>query len=489
MLLKSADGHKEDAAMIKKILGDKRFRYGTYSTLMAAVVIAIAVVINLIAGRINYKKDLTPNSIFAITDVTREILDSLDEDINIYALFKTGEEDSVITQILDQYEGASSKIHVTLKDPVLYPQFVEKYTENESISTGSLIIESGDRYKVLSNYDLYTEGTDLATGKDIQSVAAEEKITGAIQYVTSETLPVIYMVTGHDEMTLEDIGSSLAGRLETANFEVRSINLFDEAVPEDCDILFISTPQRDYTEQEAQRVKDYLAADGRAVFMLDYQYNAFENVSGILADYGLSTDNPIIYEGDSSYQYQNYPTAILPDIAVHDATEGESQIRVLLSTAYGITQLDEKRVSTTVEPLLTTSKSSFGKLSTDDTVTKSANDISGPFDVAVAVTDSTYTDTQHTTKLVVCAGYYYMLFGQADAMVSGGNTDFMMGCISWLSDGSDGKTINIAAKSLAGDTFYTDYAQSERVKYICVIILPVLIIGMGFWVWLSRRHK
>lgn len=475
--------------MKKSNSNNKRFIYGTYSTLTAVIVIAIAVVINLLAGKINYKKDLTPNSIFAITDTTKDVLNGLDKDINIYALFKTGEEDSVITQILDQYSGASSKIHVEQKDPVLYPQFVEKYTDSGNISTGSLIVECGDKYKVLSNYDLYTSDSDMTTGEATQSVVAEEKITSAIQFVTADSLPVIYTVTGHNEMTLSDIDSSLADGLETANFEVKELNLFDEAVPDDCSILFVTTPQRDYTAEEAQKVKDYLSKDGRAIFMLDYQYNAFENVSSILADYGVSTDNPIIYEGDANYQYQNYPTALLPDIAVHDATEGLDQIRVLLSTAYGITQLPDKRVSTTIEPLLETSAQSFGKVSENETVTKSAEDVSGPFDVAVAITDSTYTDTEHTTKLVVCSGYYYMLFGQADAMVSGGNSDFIMGCINWLNDKSENETINIAAKSLASDTFYTDYAQSERVKYICVILLPLFIIGMGFGVWFSRRNK
>ncbi|MCC8013830.1 MAG: GldG family protein [Eubacterium sp.] len=472
-----------------KIFSDKRFRYGTYSTLSALVVIAIAVVVNLIAGKINYKKDLTPNAVFAITDETKSVLDGLEDDVTIYALYQTGQEDSVITQILDQYDNASGKIKTETKDPVLYPQFVEKYTDGGSISTGSLIVESGDRYKVVPVSDLYNTGTDYLTGESKNEVTAEAKITGAIQYVTADSLPVIYAVTGHNEMTLSDLGSDLADKLETANIEVRDLNLFDEDIPEDCAILMLTTPQTDYTADEAEKVKKYLAADGRALFMVDYQYNTFENLDSILADYGLSLNNPIIFEADANYQYQNYPTAILPDIAIHDATEGLSQIRVLLTTAYGITQTADKRVATTVEPLLSTSASAFGKNTEDETITMQEGDTAGPFDVAVAVTDSTYTDTQHITKLVVCSGYYYLLFAQADALVSGGNSDFIEGCIKWLNDKTDYESVSIRSKSLENDTFYTDYAQYERVKYICVIILPLFIIGYGFVIWLSRRNK
>ncbi|MCD8089266.1 MAG: GldG family protein [Clostridiales bacterium] len=472
-----------------KIFSDKRFRYGTYSTLCAVIVIALAVLVNLIAGSINYKKDLTPNSIYAITDATKEVLSGLDDEVTIYALYQTGQEDTVITQILDQYDNASGKINVSVKDPVLYPQFVEQYTGGGSVSTGSLIVESGDRYKVIQSSELYTSSMDYSTGETAQSVSAESKITSAVQYVTSDSLPILYTVTGHNEMTLSDIGSALSDDLETANYEIRDINLFDSDIPEDCSVLVLTTPQNDYTAAEAEKVKAYLANDGRAIFMIDYQYNAFENVSSILADYGLSLDNPIIFEGDSSYQYENYPTAILPDIAIHDATADMAQKRVLFTTAYGITELPDKRVSTTVEPLLTTSSSAFGKVNEDETVTKSEEDIDGPFNVAVAVTDSTYTDTSHVTKLVVCSAYYYTLYSYADAMVSYGNSDFILGCINWLNDSSDTETVTISAKSLASETFYTDYAQSERIKYTCVIFLPLFIIGMGFWVWFSRRNK
>ncbi|MCD8158855.1 MAG: GldG family protein [Clostridiales bacterium] len=470
-------------------ISDKRLRYGTYSTLSAVVVIAIAVVINLIAGKVNYKKDLTPNSIYAITEATQSVLDGLTDDVTIYALYQTNQEDSVITQVLDQYENASGKISVSVKDPVLYPQFVEKYTDGGSVSTGSLIVECGKKYKIVPSFELYSTGTDYLTGDSTQNISAESKITSAIQYVTAESLPVIYTVTGHNEMTLSDLGSPLAEDLETANYEVREINLFDEDIPEDCSILLLTTPQSDYTADEAAKVKAYLANDGRALFLIDYMYNTFENVSSILADYGVSLDNPVIFEGDANYQYQNYPTAILPDIAIHDATAEMAQSRALFLTAYGITTLDDKRVSTTVEPLLTTSSSAFGKMTEDETITKQEGDTDGPFDVAVAVTDNTYTDTSHITKLIVCSGYYYTLYAQADAMVSYGNSQFVMGCVKWLSDNYDTSTVTIASKSLASETFYTDYAQSERIKYTCVIFLPVFIIGMGFVVWLSRRNK
>ncbi len=475
---------------MKNIFSDKRLRYGTYSTFTALVVIAIAVVVNLIAGSINYKKDLTPNSIFAVTDDTKTVLDNVKNNVNIYAMYQTGQEDSVVLQILDQYENANSNIKVQTKDPVLYPQFVEKYTaDGSTVSTGSIIVESGDRYKVIDSSDIYTQGTDYMTGEATQNVAAEAQITGAIQYVTIDELPVICNITGHNEMSLQDLGSELAANLSTANYEIRDVDLLEEDIPSDCSLILATTPDRDYTADEAKKITDYLANDGRALFLIDYKYNTFENVSSILANYGVSLDNPIIFEGDSKYQFQNYPTAILPDIAIHDATKDMGDTAVLFTNAYGITELPEKRVSTTIEPLLTTSASSFGRVGESESVSKTDSDVPGPFNTAVAITDNTYTDSEHTTKLIVCSGYYYLLFSQADMLVSYGNSDFVMGCINWLNDKKDMDTINISPKSLTNETFTTDYASSERVKYICVVLLPLFIIGMGFVVWFSRRNK
>lgn len=49
---------------MKKIFNDKRFKYGTYSTVITLVILAILVAVNLVAGEFDYKIDLSEDSVF-----------------------------------------------------------------------------------------------------------------------------------------------------------------------------------------------------------------------------------------------------------------------------------------------------------------------------------------------------------------------------------------------------------------------------------------
>lgn len=58
-------GFKLSFSSIRNSFRDKKFKYGGYATLMTAVVIAIAIIINLVVDQINWKLDLTQNQMFS----------------------------------------------------------------------------------------------------------------------------------------------------------------------------------------------------------------------------------------------------------------------------------------------------------------------------------------------------------------------------------------------------------------------------------------
>ena len=140
---------------IRDSFKDKKFKYGGYATLMTAVVLAILVVINLVVDQIAFKVDLTENQIFSLSDQTKQLLRNLDQPINIIGLYETGEENVLFDEILQKYRAESKYINIDYVDPVKNPTFSSKYTKDgETLREGSYIVESGDRFKVIDNYDL-----------------------------------------------------------------------------------------------------------------------------------------------------------------------------------------------------------------------------------------------------------------------------------------------------------------------------------------------
>ena len=105
--------------------GDGRvFRSGVWSAAIAAAVIVLAVLINLIVRAIpsRYTEfDLSEAGLYTLSESSRQVADDLTQDVTIYYLAQTGNEDQIISKLLDKYAAQSSHITWELKDPAVYP--------------------------------------------------------------------------------------------------------------------------------------------------------------------------------------------------------------------------------------------------------------------------------------------------------------------------------------------------------------------------------
>ena len=89
---------------IRRMFG-KRFRVGSYSAFAAVIVIAIAVVANMVVVSLPSnltQLDLTSQSLYTLSEQTKRIAASLDKDVNLYLLATTGTEDTMISRMLER---------------------------------------------------------------------------------------------------------------------------------------------------------------------------------------------------------------------------------------------------------------------------------------------------------------------------------------------------------------------------------------------------
>ena len=164
--------------------------------------------------------------------------------VTIYTTSKTGSSDSIgdrVEQVLTQYKQKSKvgSLNVENIDLYLHPDFAKNYnSEDKPVSTGSIIVVSNDKYRVISESDYY----DSENGQ----FSIESAITSAIQFVDAEELPAVYFVTGHGEAEPENF-SSLSKQMSLANYSVKTINLLEDNIPTDCAVLMITPCSRDYS--------------------------------------------------------------------------------------------------------------------------------------------------------------------------------------------------------------------------------------------------
>lgn len=486
---KTKETKKETKRETNKIMNsfkDKKFKYGGYATLMTALVLVVLVIINLVVGQIPFKLDLTENRMFSLSDQTETTLKNLDQDVNIIGLYQTGQENTMLDEVLQKYRRLNKRVSISYIDPVKNPTFSSKYTkDNQALRAGSYIVESGDKFKVIDQYDLFNLTSDQYGNTQVESLAAEQRITGAIHYVTAEDLPKVYLLDGHME---EGLPTQLKKQMELENYEIENLSLITEdGVPEDATVLMVIAPKRDITEEEETKIREYLENRGNAIFLMDITENETPNFDSLLKSYGVALNRALVVEADRNHYFQN-PAWIVPAMRNHDIISPmrSSKMNVLAIAAQGVEILDIVKRTIEIEPLLVTSDSAWGRMDLTSTSSeREEGDIDGPFNIAVAINDKEWDEKENVydeTKIIVVgdAGFLDPQFASL------GNFDFILNSLNWVQDVQE--NISIRPKSLVSPYLNINAFQKLAFAGVAVILIPLLVLGSGLVVWLRRRH-
>ena len=469
----------------------RSFRVGGYSVAAAAIVLAIAVMVNVFAAALPAsvtKFDTTANQLFTLSEQTEKLVGGLTDEVTVYWIVRSGREESYLESLLSRYQSLSDKIRVVKKDPDVFPTFTQQYTD--SFTENSLIVEAGERYRYVDYNDIFV--MDYASyycyGTENWSFCGESELTSAIDYVVSENLPKVYLLTGHGESSLSD---SFTSAVKQQNIETAELSLLTlESVPADADCILINASQSDISLDEQSKLREYLGNGGNLFLITDPPKNEkLSNLEALMADYGVSTVDGIVVEGDQSHYVWGTPYFLLPDIASHAITTPltDGGYRVLLPISQGLTVADDLRDTLSVTKLLTTSSSAFAKAAGYDLTTyeKEEGDVNGPFALAVAISD---TVDDGITSDIVWVSSAALVDDQTNTQVSGGNQDFFLNALGYLCQ-AEQSSLSIHAKSLSSDTLTMDSAAVSALTVAVVGVIPAAVIALGIVIWIRRKRR
>ena len=195
---------------------------GSYSLAVTAVVLAILVVVNIFVSALPThltRYDISSSQLYSITSNTKAVVNALEQDVSIYWIVQSGAEDPVIENLLGKYQSLSDHIAVAKKNPDVYPAFAEQYTD-EVVQNNSLVVECGDKHRYIGIDDIYLGEINIYSGTyNASDFDGEGAITSAIDYVTSEEYPQVYILEGHGEAELP---ASFAEQIEKENEQLKN---------------------------------------------------------------------------------------------------------------------------------------------------------------------------------------------------------------------------------------------------------------------------
>lgn len=460
-------------------------RGGSYSLVITAIVLAILIAVNVFVSALPKSKtsyDISSSKLYSITSNTKVVVNNLQQDVTIYWVVQSGEEDDVIENLLSKYESLSDHIEVIKKNPDVYPTFTQQYT-SENVPNNSLIVESGDRNRYISYNDIYIQNADMYSYSYSTSFDGEGAITSAIDYVVNSEQPKLYLIEGHGEA---DLPSTFQNQVEKDNIEVESLSLLNtETIPDDADCLMIYAPESDLSEDEQNLLADYVAGGGKLLVVAGptRENGILENLYSLLSDYGVEPVEGIVVESDPTY-YSAFsgPAAILPELHSNDITDSliDANYSVLMPIALGLTVEDS--YSGAVTELLTTSDTSFSKAAgyAMETYDYEDGDIEGPFATGVSV------ETTGGGKMVWFTSSYF-LEDSYNASSSGANGDLAMNALANMIGESEAMAIR--SKSLNYDYLTISSSTASLLKVLMIGVFPLTYLGAGIAVVLKRRRS
>ncbi len=483
-----------------------------FALLMALIVAFAAIPINLIAGRLDVEWDMTDNDLYSgdLSDVSREIIENANQNIEIYFLLDRAEMDEdyeigrVLNNVLDKYDEYDNITVISgdpEENPELFSEFAEKY---ETLNPGDIIVkgENGLSKQVLATNLFITEPlTSNAESENPEDFSytfvGENYITGALKYVTDGKEPYIYFIKGHDEKTIDKDYTVLTEMFQSYGYGVSDINLTTTPeIPDNAEVLVIAAPKTDITDDEFEIISSYLDEGGKMAFLLSPNGDEIDytNIDALLYDYSIGIDYDRVYETDENmYFTDKYTIAAYLNDENDENLTWVTEARALIEQGYHIVMPESRSFysyddvvnnnsALTAQPIIFASPTA--RAENYGGVNKIGNFTDGEILYLAAYA---HDAARNDSKIIVWGNAEFA----DDEMYEQGYTitplSAFISSVAWMHDNS--VDMGIGEKSLTLDYMKID-TQEKAYKILAVIIaVPVIVAGLGVFVWLRRKNS
>lgn len=464
----------------------KRLYSGLNSLILILMLIAILVTANIIANKLPWKYDMTVDRIFTLSDQTKKVINTLDKNINITAFYKEGEENPTVQALLDEYvKAGGGRIKVEYMDAERNPIAAKRLDiNNEGILNDNIIFECEGKIKKVNKSDIFS--LNSAYGR---TFSGEQQFTGAILHITSSKLTKVYFLEGHQETGLDLELFRLKNKIENEACIAESLNLVKAGgVPDDADVLVAVSPKRDLSSEEKAMLKQYLFQGGRMILLLDVLGDQTElsNFGELLNSYGIGITNNFVVEEDQNYFYTNNNMYLVPDYTDQTIVKSikDENLAIIFPYSMNLEMIRTDDKNLIIEPVLRTSDRSWSRYNImDATPAMTDDDVQGPATVAVAVERDNSDDRQRNTKIFIAGNAKFIDNNMLEIQ---GNADLFMNAVNWVRDKND--AISIRSKMLNSNQMMVRGPTFNALLIISILIIPMLVFGTGFVIWLRRRH-
>ena len=503
LLKKKTRKNKKPSGDHAPILTRRRLTYGSLSIGLVVAFLAVMVLLNLgvsyLTDRFYLKADMTPTGVYEISDTTKILLGNLDMDVRIHILLS---EDDVINstyynvanEFLKRYRSLSNnRISIDYVDIYKNPAFLNNYTAtDDEITSGSFIIETDLRYKVLKLADLYQLSTTLdyttyEMSQYVSGIDADQTLATAVQYVTSKDLPTVIFLTGHNE----EYGGDFTDLFTNSNYGYDECNLLFDEIPNDAAIVVVGMPSSDYTSYEIDKLDAYMKSGGNIILFTAVTSVETPNLNEWLEEWGIGIRDQMVLDSQRAlYSPVNIVADIVDDTVCEDLDITDTTY-IMMPNARVLEQLWDYKDYRTTTVVLQSSDASYAKAYSADTQFDSYDfaegDEEGPFALGILTSYGTTVGGVSTTSKLLVLSSLYMTSDATFEIAALANKAFFVEAIDYINPMTN--VLTIESRDYYSENLTILSSQANVIFWILIVVIPVIILALGLVVWLRRRHK
>ncbi|MFC2070463.1 GldG family protein, partial [Chloroflexota bacterium] len=481
-----------DFRKVRKAITGRRGRFSTGTTVMVSIFIGIALLINAISIGNYHRFDVTGVSQFTLTSQTKDVLKQTEIPIKALCFFIPNDEYGIAgyaTTLLDEYKNFTDQLSIEVIDPDEHPDQARQYG---IIQYQTVVFESEIGRRMVLPEQIVDQ--------------AEHAFTSAILEVTGIAQKKVYFLTGHGESDIdEDYSQAKQGLLDNL-YNVGTLDLaITHSIPDSCNILIITAPQKALSTDEYNIINDYLNSGGWAMFMLNP--DPPQNIGQLIAPWGLNIESGTIVDPSSSMAndinspiiprirdffgftsiYFPGPTALIPQPeftpTVITGAGSDTPLQIVWTSENSFIEM-YSLARTSGDSWLETNYSA-GQPPTYNEGTE----LNGPLDIGFLIFMSPPVDAEGQptaqvlpTRLIVIGDSD---FASNQHFYEGDNGNLFLNCVELLTTGTE--LISIERKVLPFRRMLIVEEEETFIRISSIVLLPLLVLIGGGIIWWRRR--
>ncbi len=426
--------------------------------------LGVTILLEIISYNHNLFIDVTPGKIHSFSDQTKQILKSLEKEIEFTVFYRMGERGE-LEDFFERLCYYSPKLKYRMVDLERNPGKAKLY----GVTYAQTVVECNGNRNVIP-------------------YPTEERVINAILKLVRGETKKAFFSKGHDE---NEGYSDLKKQLETENWEVSDIFLIEtKEIPLGETVLVVAGSQKDFLEHEISLIEKYLNNGGK-VIMLFEPVTELPNLEAFLKKHRVALGKGIIVDQQSMLSGGDYLAPLISDKYLCPVTKGLSPAAsFIFSTARSLEILEEEINGISILALARTSRSSWAKMDIEEVRKgnvefKEGVDTPGPLDVAVWVRVTNEETENKDEGELVCIGdsdfvtdAYYDVFA---------NKDLFLNALAWLARDKD--LISIRPKSVEFPYRFLAAAQAKFLFWVTIVGLPSIFIILSVATLIFRRVR